>query len=396
MEVAFITHYSSLYGANRSLLDLIDGLRRFGVNAHVISTEDGQIRESLSDRNVPFVVIPFHRWVGWRPNHTKLPGRVKAHIRWRKETITRLLGNLYVSRNIASQLRDWDIDVVYTNSSVTQVGLMAARILSLPHVWHLREFCDLHFNLKFDWGKNYFEDYIGRSDAIISISKAVEDYYLKRVAAERKRVVYNGVASCEFIESMHPEGNLKPSGEPYQFLMLGAIQENKGHGEALQAFAELKRAGLKVRLVIAGEGDTPRVESVARESGVLDMIEFRGYVDDPFTVLRESDALLVCSRHEAMGRVTVEAMSAGIPVIGYDQAGTSELIQHEYNGLLYKGGPKELAMAMRRFIEDPAWASELGKNGWCVAREKYSIERYAEQIYEVLINLLPQDHHCLP
>lgn len=391
IKVAFITHYSSLYGANRSLLDLIDGLRQFDVGAYVISTEDGQIREALDSREVPFVVLPFHRWVGWRPRCTKLHEWARAYLVWRKETVARLAGNVSVSRTIAGQLRQWNVDMVYTNSSVTPVGLMAARGVSLPHVWHLREFCDLHFNLKFDWGKNLFERYIGCSDAIISVSKAIEDYYLARVESQRKRVIYNGVASREFINALRPGKEQHANHDKYTFLMLGAIQENKGHSEALQALAELKKQGLDVELVVAGEGALAKLHDAAIELGVADIMEYRGYVDDPFALLREVDALLVCSRYEAMGRVTVEAMAVGRPVIGFNQAGTSELIQHEHNGLLYEGGSGELANSMARFVQSPDWAASLGENGWRQAKDKYSIERYAEEVFSVLSRLCPQN-----
>ena len=390
MRVAFITHYSSLYGANRSLLSLIDGLSRFGVRAFVIGVEDGEIHKALDRRDVPFVVIPFHRWVGWRPRCTKLHQPLKAYTVWRKETIARLAGNLSASRTIARQLRQWDVDMVYTNSAVTPVGLMAARAVSLPHVWHLREFCDLHFNLKFDWGRNAFERYIGFSDAIISVSKAIESYYLARVESSRKRVIYNGVASREFINKLCPGKEPGPHDGRYRFLMLGAIQANKGHEEALQALAELKRQGFEVELIVAGEGEAAKLQENARELDVADRMDFRGYVDDPFAILCEADALLVCSRYEAMGRVTVEAMAAGRPVIGFNQAGTSELIQHEYNGLLYDGGPGELAKSMARFVHSPAWAARLGENGWRQARDKYNLERYAEEVFSVLSRLGPR------
>jgi glycosyltransferase involved in cell wall biosynthesis len=51
----------------------------------------------------------------------------------------------------------------------------------------------------------------------------------------------------------------------------------------------------------------------------------------------------MCSKNEALGRVTIEAMSRGTPVIGFDNAGTSEIIKHAYNGFLYKEGASELS-----------------------------------------------------
>ena len=92
----------------------------------------------------------------------------------------------------------------------------------------------------------------------------------------------------------------------------------------------------------------------------------------------------MCSQNEAMGRVTVEAMSACRPVIGYDSGGTSELIDPEQTGLLYRGDFNTLAACMTRYIEAPELAQQQGEAGWRVCRERHSTETYAAQIRAVL------------
>ncbi len=390
MNVAFITHYESLYGANRSLLGMIDGLREYNVKPFVIGREAGAISEALKARGVPFVVVPFQWWVWGRPTGKGLMGRFRSYKYWKKEAYGRLRENLAVMPNMLRQLREWNIDIVYTNSSVTPIGIMAAHWLSCPHVWHLREFCDLHFGLEFDWGKRWFEYVVGTSACVVSVSNAVNDYYLQKVKPARKRVIYNGVASREFIDGLYEKAQEIPVGNPYRFLIIGPIQSNKGHDEALRAFAELASERSDIRLRIIGAGDTTNLKRMIHVLGLDGLVEYIRYVDEPFSALLDSDALLVCSRNEAMGRVTVEAMAACRPVIGYDQAGTSELVQHEKTGLLYSNGYLELADAMRRFLSDPQWAVNMGINGWRVARDNYTVEKYAENIYAVLESVMAE------
>lgn len=388
IKVAFITHYESLYGANRSLLGLIDGLREYDVVPFVIGREPGAISEALNVRKVPFVVLPFEWWARSRPVGKYFAGKMMSYVEWRKQTLGRLKANLDVLPEMKKQLRAWDADIVYTNSSVTPIGFMAAKQLSLPHVWHLREFCDLHFGLEYDWGRRMFEYFVGRSDAVISVSKAVEGYYLKKVADSRKHVVYNGVASREFVEKLYNKTEIRKCSQPYRFVMIGAIQPNKGHEEALQALAQVYSDYKNVRLRIVGQGDVAGLNRIVHELGLADVVEYIAYVEDPFTILLDSDALLVCSKYEAMGRVTVEAMAACKPVIGYDQGGTSEIIQHDKTGLLYRKGCVDLANAMRRFLSDPVWAASLGVNGWRIAKDNYTIEKYAENVNEILQSVI--------
>ncbi len=85
-----------------------------------------------------------------------------------------------------------------------------------------------------------------------------------------------------------------------------------------------------------------------------------------------------------MGRTTAEAMAAGLPVIGYDGGGTPEVISDGETGLLYRGGAAELAAAMGRLVAAPQWAAQLGEKGWVGARERFTVERYAAEVYKVL------------
>jgi len=57
-RVAFLTHYAELYGANRSLLGLVDGLSGYGVRPHVILPEPGDLLGALAARAVPAAVLP--------------------------------------------------------------------------------------------------------------------------------------------------------------------------------------------------------------------------------------------------------------------------------------------------------------------------------------------------
>src|SRR5262249_12995305 len=110
-RVVFITHYAELYGANLSLLNLIEGLGRHAVRPRVIAPEQGALPPELARRGVPAAVLPFEWWVS--PRRT-LPGAA-----------ARLLGNLRRLRPLAAQLTGWGCDLVYSNSSVFAVGAAA-------------------------------------------------------------------------------------------------------------------------------------------------------------------------------------------------------------------------------------------------------------------------------
>jgi glycosyltransferase involved in cell wall biosynthesis len=117
---------------------------------------------------------------------------------------------------------------------------------------------------------------------------------------------------------------------------------------------------------------------------VADLVEFWGYVPDPERAFLAADVALMCSRSEAMGRVTAEAMSCYRPVIGYAAGGTPELIADGTTGRLYHGGADELAGVMAEYAAAPELAWEHGAVGWAAARQRHSAEGYVARVHEVI------------
>ncbi len=383
LRVAFITHYTELYGANLSLLNLIEGLGRYGVQAHVICPDRGDLLAVLARRGVPAAVLPFEWWVS--PRRTLLGAA------------TRLLRNVRILRPLAAQIRSWGCDLVYSNSSVFAVGALAAVELGLPHVWHLREFGRRDYDLRPDFGARLSRLGFRTADAMIFVSHALRRAFLGRTTPANVHVIYNGVApEAAFDERRRAAEALRDRRGPFTFVLVGRFRESKGQAVALRALAQVAARCPAVRLLlVGGAGQTgdqdyfDQCRALAAELGVTDRVEFWGYIPDPERAFLAADVALMCSRSEAMGRVTAEAMSACRPVIGFDGGGTSELIDPGRTGLLYRGGPDALAECMTRYVAAPELAWQHGEAGWQVARRRHSIEAYVAQVQEVLCSVRP-------
>jgi glycosyltransferase involved in cell wall biosynthesis len=378
LRVAFITHYAELYGANLSLLNLIEGLGRYGVQAHVICPEPGDLLAALAQRGIPAAVLPFAWWVS--PRRTLLGAA------------TRLLQNVRTLRPLTAQIGRWGCDLVYSNSSVFAIGAMAAAGLGLPHVWHLREFGDRDYGLWPDLGARLSRLGFQTADATIYVSHALQRVILGRTTWANAHVIYNGVApEAAFDERRRCAESLRGRRQPLTFVLVGRFRESKGQAVAIRAFAQVAARSPEVRLLlVGGAGQTGEQDyfdgchALAAELNAAGRVEFWGYISDPERAFLEADVALMCSQNEAMGRVTAEAMSACRPVIGFDNGGTSELIDPERTGLLYRGGADALAACMARYVAEPDLAWRHGEAGWQDARRRHSTEAYAAQVYEVL------------
>jgi glycosyltransferase involved in cell wall biosynthesis len=379
LRVLFITHYAELYGANLSLLNLIEGLESYGIQSHVIAPEEGDLLPGLARRGIPAAVLPFDWWVS---THRTLTG-----------SMARLFRNVRRLRSFAAQaVAHWGCNLVYSNSSVFAIGAMLAARLRLPHVWHFREFGRRDYGLFPDFGPLMFRLASQTADATIFVSRALRRAYLGRTPPASSHVIYNGVAPEAVFDSRRRAAEaLHGRHHPFTFVLIGRFRESKGQAVAIRAFAQVAARHPTARLLLVGgsgaTGDQDYFDhcrALASELGVADRVEFWGYIPDPERAFLEGDVALMCSRNEAMGRVTAEAMSACRPVIGFDSGGTSELIDQDRTGLLYRGGPEALAVCMARYLAAPDLAWQHGQAGWHAARRRHTTEAYAARIHEVL------------
>lgn len=378
LRVAFVTHYTELYGANLSLLNLIDGLAPHGVRAHVVAPEGGDLLGALAARGVPAAVLPFEWCVSTNRTPQAVAGRVARNVRH--------------LRPIVRQLAAWGAGLVYSNSSVFHVGALAAAELGLPHVWHLREFGTRDYDLKPDFGPALARLAFRSADAVVCVSHALRRALLGPNPPPHARVIYNGVAAAATFDARRAAAErLAGRAQPFTFVLVGRFRESKGQEVAIRALARVAERHPNARLLlVGGAGATgqsdyfERCRAVAGEAGAAGRVEFWGYVPDPERAFLAADCALMCSRNEAMGRVTAEAMSACRPVIGFDAGGTSELIEHDRTGQLYRGGPEELAACMARYATAPGLARAHGAAAWAAARGRHTTEAYAEQVRGVL------------
>lgn len=381
-RVAFLTHYTELYGANLSLLALIDGLAAHGVQAHIVCPDQGDLLAALAARGVPAAVIPFEWWVSPRRTPAAAAGR--------------LIRNLRPLRAIARRVAGWGCDLVYSNSSVFAAGALAALELGLPHVWHLREFGRRDYDLLPDLGARLTGLLFRTADATILVSHALRRAFFGRSVPPNSHVVYNGVGpAAAFDDRRRAAEGLRSRRQPFTFVLVGRFRESKGQAVAIRAFARLGETHPDARLVLVGgagqTGDSAYFDgcrALAADLGVTDRVVFRGYVPDPEREFLAADAALMCSRSEAMGRVTAEAMSCCRPVIGFDAGGTGELIDDGRTGLLYRGGPDELAACMARYAADPGLAESHGSAAWEAARKRHTTEGYAAAVSDIVRRVL--------
>ena len=373
MNILFVTHEMGLGGATLSLLGMID---QFRVNNRIVvltRRKKGPIIEELKKRNVKIISMKSFSWLipqnkkGVKGKFINILHRIACGL------------NLFQALRLKSKIKYLNIDLIHTNCSVVNIGALLSRITSVPHIWHIREFGQEDFGLSFVFSDNYSYRFMQKySNKIICVSDALKEKYIHFIDKKKVIRIYNGIQFSEIEERNYEDK------DKYHLLIAGRLSEAKGQLEAMDAIRKLRLEGKdNIMLHLAGSGDIEYYEKKAEEMGIKDQIRFYGHVFNLNELRKSMDVELVCSKKEAFGRVTIEAMSCGLPVIGADTGGTEELIETGETGLLYKQGDSyDLANKIIELLEDKLFRKKIALNGMAFARANFGVEKNAELVYK--------------
>lgn len=174
----------------------------------------------------------------------------------------------------------------------------------------------------------------------------------------------------------------------------GRLTEQKGQHFLLHMSRALLDAGVKHRLVVAGDGE--RGDDLARLAAELhlgDTVQFTGFLADMAPFWRSIDMFVLSSLWEGFGYVLAEAQLAAKPVIAFDGNSMPEVVTNGKTGVLLPLPAQEenpsavggrLAAAVRELATDPARASALAAAGRAHCRATYDLEKRMDELYALL------------
>lgn len=369
MKICFVVHRPNLTGANRSLLDLLDGLDRDNVEPHVLVNSRGPLLAELRKRDVPyhFALIPPSL-----NSDNRLLDLLKRLLN------TTFLHSIFVG-SIKLRFRQLKPDIVHNNSLLSIAGMQAARNMQIPYLCHIREFLWEDHHRKLIREKQAFE-LIGDADIVLSISGPVRDKFQPLVKKEIL-VIPDGIHTDLYDIAPHPILN----GEEVHILMAGRIHPGKGQLDAVKAVGLVqKKVDRPIHLHILGTvGDQAYAAEINDYIGThqLDSISVEDFHPDLSALRSACDIGLTCSYSEGLGRVTIENMLSSLLVIASDSGGTLEIINDRENGLFYRtGSPEDLAEKIEWAIHHPERSQQIAAQGHDETLRTFDCKAYASRI----------------
>jgi glycosyltransferase involved in cell wall biosynthesis len=300
--------------------------------------------------------------------------------------------DLTAVRRLAGVIRDEQYALVHTHTPRSAlVGRLAAALAGVPVVHHLHSptACDTTHRLR-NWLNATTERIcLSGVDAVIAVSESLGRYARRiGIAPDKVCVVPNGVPT---------QAPLRPRSPPRDGWTLGTValfRPRKGLEILLSALAALRSARLPVCLRAVGSFETQQYEtqikSLAASLGVSDLVEWRGFSPQVNEELDQFDLFVLPSLFgEGMPMVVLEAMSAGLPVIGTNVEGVPEVVRDGLEGLIVPpGDAHSLARAIERFITGQVNWTDLRRNAHRRQAERFSQQAMATGVAQVYRRVL--------
>jgi len=361
-EVCLYAAATHLGGAERSLLETAWGLHQRGPNAPyrpyvLLPRAGGPLQHELETAGIPFGVLsipdPFYRMSRGAKWRAALQAIASVHSVW-----------AYLNEAV-ELLEARGTALIHSNG--IKCHLLSAFIgprAGIPVLWHLRDI----IGSDQEWVRSGLQRLQKRSGAgVIANSRATAQAYRTDHGSREARVdvIHNGIDPIRYHPLPNRRFNEKLDLAPGVPIIgiVGVIARWKGQSEFLRMARRLLDQGLKAGFVIIGDeiydtgaerGFTAELKAEAMRLGLVPHLYFAGFEIDPVAALNGLDILVHASlRPEPFGRVIIEAMGCGVPVVAARGGGVPELIEDGISGVLHNPGDvPALAEAVVNLLTD--------------------------------------------
>lgn len=380
-KIGFFIHTGSISGPNNSLIQLIRKLDKQKYYPTIYSPTFGDAIREFKKMGVKCRIIHNRRI---ERNPILYPLFICELIR----TTFKIIYYIYKDK----------LNIIHINTAVTLSPGLAAKIVGLPIIWHIRE------SLKHNTINTlYLKVIFNLATSIITVSKSVSRELLKRtnVYSEKLFIIHNGVEPKDYELDYNKKGKKTSFDLPLNKILIAVpafLHPAKGHLVLLKAIKYLKEQKVSKDFLVLILGDDPSLNKnyynilneYVRNNNIGDSVKFLGRRKDIVDFLYISDIICLSPIYpDPFPRAVLEGMAAGKPVVASNTGGIPEMVIEQETGLLVKPkDPKALAIALKELIENKDKSLLMGNNGKKVVKEKLSSTMHAKKVQIVYSSIL--------
>lgn len=381
MKILYITHMNEANGSTIALKNIMLGMHKKGATIGLICPNANGFlyTEALKLGVKIFLVKDSYPAILQYPSLKGL-----SLVKW---ILSMIVWHLKIQLRVYKIMKLFKPDIVHCNTSVIDYGLLGAKLLKIPHVWHIREYQDLDFNINIFPSKTILKRKMHLSGNYnIAITNEIYKYFNLRKC---DNVIYDGV-----IDISHKKDSPIEFAFPY-ILYVGNISKGKGLDVLLKQFVKFHILYPDVHIIVANKFDSNSKYykyciSILNRAECSKFVHFIGFRDDVYSLMRSALVLVVPSYFEGFGFITAEAMYNNCLVIGRNTAGTKEQFDNGYRqtgheiGLRFTKDEEIIELLKRVMTEDFSlmkyYARKTVVNNYTVNINVNSIYSYYKKI----------------
>lgn len=372
-------------GAQEVVRTLAENLEQVGCDSVVCTFKDGPLTEEIRALGIPVEVL-----------------RERQHSIFSGPSFFREI--LGYRKHLQELVEKYEIDVIQTHLLRSMDFLvMSLRSPKGPKVYWT--FQNALFDLRDDHLKKHkwllkpkrFSHHIlywlgsKRVDGLIAVSQDVKTSILDTmfgISSEKISIIRNSVDVQRYghnFDRDHIRGELGFSEKEQIGVVVATFKRQKGHRYLIEAASELADQFPNFHLLFLGDGELrSEMESLVGELGLEKRIHFLGTRSDVPSILAASDLFILPSLWEGLPMALIEAMASELPVVATRVSGTNEVMIEDETGIVVEPGDSHmLAEGIKKILDDPNKAKEMGRAARNRVEQLYSARKQALDIIEL-------------
>jgi glycosyltransferase involved in cell wall biosynthesis len=373
-NILLIHSSNDLYGASKIFLQLIDIFISNDFNIHIVLPEKGKLDSFLIKKNIK---IEYNELGVLRKKYLNPLG-----------LINRLVINIKAIKFLSNYIKNHSIDLVYTNTSTILSGGIAAKINSIPSLFHIHEIP------KGNWLYEIFSGKIINriSHKVLAVSNSVKNHWLKNIDEHKIKKIYNGIIFSK-TDSINKKENNRGD---FVITSVARLIPYKGHGYLIDIANELIKKSMKFNFLIVGDtlanysSYEKSVKKKVKDLGLENQIKFLGFRNDVSSILKRSDLFIhTAIAPDPLPTVLFESLHNNLPTVATDLGGAIEILDNGNNGLLIPhNNPEKAANLIYEYCNNIKLQKKHLANSKKNFKIKFSSESFNINILKEVSNLL--------
>jgi glycosyltransferase involved in cell wall biosynthesis len=380
VNILFLDHTGKIAGAELVLLDIA---RHYRQHSHVLLFEDGPFSPLLQSQNISVSVA----------SQTPILFRRDSNFLDALKTLTSLAQPLRQTLQLSQ-----NHTLLYANTlKAFVIGAAACLLSRRPLIFHLHDILSAeHFSPINQKVIIWLSNHIAKK--VITVSQAAKTAFIEAGGrSDLIEVVYNGFdPTCyqvlpETALALRQQLNL-----PDHAFVIGSFSRLspwKGQHILLQALAQCPDHVIALLVgdsLFGEESYAEQLKAQVKNLNLQNRVHFLGFRSDVPNLMAACHLLVhTATAPEPAGRVLVEALLAGKPLIATQGGGTDELVERDVTGyLIPPGDPQALARSIQYCIDNPQATQHIAQSARAIATERFSLEAMYSQIDRILTEVL--------